>query len=197
MLLHFQLQELKTEALSGSVLIALQPYLGSWNCVIQWHFQILRIDLHDVVTYHSHSQPFVLWDSVAARPLGHAGVAAQAVRRDEGRAGLGQTLECDDTQLLLAEFKRLGWASLPLGYHTYTAFLVPVTCPLSAPVKGCLLPGTPGSLCLGCADGEEHSLQAKMPHSKNDPSGEDVCIFTLSLFPIKSHCSKGGNNAVH
>lgn len=47
-----------------------------------------------------------------AAAQGHAGVAAQAVGRDEGP---GQTLECDDTQLLSAEFKRPGWASLPSG----------------------------------------------------------------------------------
>lgn len=73
MLLHFQPQELKTVGLSGSILIAFQWYSDSsscWSWLIQWHFQILRIYLHNVVTCHNHSQPSVCWDGLAPRPLG-------------------------------------------------------------------------------------------------------------------------------
>lgn len=102
MLLHFQLQELKTEGLSGSVLIALQRYFDSsscWSCLIQWHFQILRLYLHDFVCYHNHSQPFVCWDSSAPRPLGCWGSGTPRYCCTGlflgMRAGPGQTLECD------------------------------------------------------------------------------------------------------
>lgn len=134
MLLHFQLQELKTEGLSGSVLIALQWYLdssGCWSCLIQWHFQILRIYLHDFVTYHNHSsllsagtvQHLGPW---GAEAQGQPCTAAQAVRRDEGRAWADAGMRWVTQQPLLAEFKRPGWEPLPLGYHTYTAFLIPL-----------------------------------------------------------------------
>lgn len=169
---------------------------AGWYNSISKYFGFIFITLSPTTAVPSPFSAGAVWHlgPWGAAAQGHAGVAAQAVGRDEGP---GQTLECDDTQLLSAEFKRPGWASLPLGYHTYTAFLVPFTCPLSAPASGCLLPGTPGSLCSSCADGEEHSFQARMPDNKNNPAGKDVCIFTLSPFPIKSHCNKGGNNAIH
>lgn len=101
MLLHFQLQELKTEDLSGSVLIALQRYFDSsscWSRSIQWHFQTLRIYLHDFVSYDNHSQPFVCWASSAPQPLGCWGSGTPQVlllRLLGGmRAGPGRTLEC-------------------------------------------------------------------------------------------------------
>lgn len=84
MLPHFQLQDLKTEGMSVSVLIALQRCFDSPS----WRFRILRVYLHDVVNYPNHSQPFVCWHSLSPAPRGagaqgHAGTAA--VRRDEGR----------------------------------------------------------------------------------------------------------------
>lgn len=161
MLLHFQLQELKTEGLFGSVLIALQRYFDSsscWSCLIQWHFQILRIYLHDVVSYHNHSQPFVRWDSSAPRPLGCWGSGTARYCCSGCSKGWGQGPgrrwnAMGDTQPLLAEFKRPGWAPLPLGYHTYTAFLIPLRARCQPPASGRLFPGTPGSLCSGCAGG--------------------------------------------
>lgn len=91
-------------------------------------------------------------------------------------------LECDDTQLLLAEFRGRAGRRCPSGttrtqHSLDTAFLVPL--------RARCQPRPAATSSLGhlaaFVDGEEHSLQAKMPGNKNDPSG-DVCIFTLSFF---------------
>lgn len=129
MLLHFQLQELKTEDVSGSVLTALRPYFDSSKLL---DTNGIPKYLGFIFSYPTHSHPLGCWGS------GHA--RRYCCWMGGMRAGLGQALECGDTQLLL-------WAGRPCPSGTtrtqnslYTAFLVhgipcPVTCPLSAPAR--------------------------------------------------------------
>lgn len=181
MLPHFQLQDLKTEGMSVSVLIALQRCFDSPS----WRFRILRVYLHDVVNYPNHSQPFVCWHSLSPAPRGagaqgHAGTAA--VRRDEGRCWNAMThsscSQSSEAGLGVAAPRVPHVHSIPWTQHSLdTAFLVPL--------RARCQPRPAATSSLGhlaaFVDGEEHSLQAKMPGNKNDPSG-DVCIFTLSFF---------------